>query len=313
MTETLGPAEAVLSAEVARRYYLDDQRKVDIAAELGISRFKVARLLETARAAGLVRIEIVNRFGLRSDLSGQLRQVHGLQHCVVVDASDRDPGIRDIVGEAAARLLEEIVTERDVLGLPWSRTIAVTVAALTHLPPIPVVQLTGSLSLPDSGSPVDMVRAVSRGSGGPSHIFYAPFLLDDAAALQSLRRQRAVAAAMREVPRVTVAAAGVGAWAPGKSTIYDLATPRERREATDQGVVGEIMGILLDADGNPVTTTLSERLLTIEHAALAAIPQVIALVIGRERTRITRALLASGLISGLVTDAELGQTLIEEA
>lgn len=310
MTETLGPAEAVMSAEVARRYYLDEQSKVDIAAELGISRFKVARLLETARAAGLVRIEIINRFGLRSDLSGQLRQEYGLQHCVVVDAGDRDPGIRGIVGEAAARLLEEIVTERDVLGLPWSRTIASTVSALRHLPPVPVVQLTGSLALPDSGSPVDMVRAVSRGSGGPSHIFYAPFLLDDAAALQLLRRQRAVAAAMREVPKVTIAAAGVGAWAPGRSTIYELASPQERRRAADAGVVGEIMGILLDAQGNPVTTTLSDRLLTIGYAALSAIPQVIALVIGRERAEITRALVSSGLISALVTDAELGQALL---
>ncbi len=47
-----GPAALVLTATVARRYYLDGATKSDIAAELGLSRFKVARLLDEARATG---------------------------------------------------------------------------------------------------------------------------------------------------------------------------------------------------------------------------------------------------------------------
>ena len=52
------PASLVLSATVARRYYFDGVSKSDIATELGLSRFKVARLLGHARASGLVRIEL---------------------------------------------------------------------------------------------------------------------------------------------------------------------------------------------------------------------------------------------------------------
>ena len=44
-----GPAELVMLAAVARRHYLQNQSKVEIADELGISRFKVARMLESAR------------------------------------------------------------------------------------------------------------------------------------------------------------------------------------------------------------------------------------------------------------------------
>ena len=36
-------------ARVARHYYLDDRSKSDIADDLGISRFRVARMLEAAR------------------------------------------------------------------------------------------------------------------------------------------------------------------------------------------------------------------------------------------------------------------------
>ena len=48
----------MLTASVARRYYLDGRSKIEIAEEFSLSRFKVARLLDDARSSGLVRIEI---------------------------------------------------------------------------------------------------------------------------------------------------------------------------------------------------------------------------------------------------------------
>src|SRR6201992_2221937 len=52
------PSEVVLAARVARQFYVEGVSKVDIADRLGISRFRVARLLDSARESGLVRIEI---------------------------------------------------------------------------------------------------------------------------------------------------------------------------------------------------------------------------------------------------------------
>ena len=84
---TEGPAALVLTATAARRYYLDGASKSDIAAELGVSRFKVARLLDRARATGLVRIELDARGDLDLDLSVRLKASYGLRHCVVQAAA----------------------------------------------------------------------------------------------------------------------------------------------------------------------------------------------------------------------------------
>ena len=56
----MGPGSSSLleAALIARRYYLDGKQKNEIAQELGISRFKVARLLDDARDAGIVDIRI---------------------------------------------------------------------------------------------------------------------------------------------------------------------------------------------------------------------------------------------------------------
>ena len=50
-----GPAQLVLTASVARRYYLDGKSKIEIADEFKLSRFKVARLLDDARSSGRPR------------------------------------------------------------------------------------------------------------------------------------------------------------------------------------------------------------------------------------------------------------------
>src|SRR3954470_5848417 len=103
--QSAGPAQLVLLASVARRYYLDGRSKVEIADEFGLSRFKVARLLDAARDSGLVRIEIRNEGIVDLDLSARFRETFGLQHAIVVDAPDDPAHLRQQLGRATGELL----------------------------------------------------------------------------------------------------------------------------------------------------------------------------------------------------------------
>src|SRR5947199_9769687 len=141
MTAVGGPAHLVLTASIARRYYLDDVSKVEIAKEYGLSRFQVARLLDHARANGLVKIEISAPGAIDVDLSSRLKRAYGLQHAVVVDTPEGGAApLRRDLGGAAADLVTEIVTTHDVLGLAWSRSVSAMTTALTSLNPVEVVQ-----------------------------------------------------------------------------------------------------------------------------------------------------------------------------
>src|SRR5579875_3956717 len=110
-TRTSGPAQTVLAAKIARRFYIDGISKRDIAAELGLSRFKVARTLEQARSSGLVRIELHYDGDIDLDLSTRLRDRYGLRRCLVSDSTATDDvALRAGLGRTAADLLSEIVT-----------------------------------------------------------------------------------------------------------------------------------------------------------------------------------------------------------
>ena len=82
----MGPAELVQAAAMARRFYLEGKSKIQIAEEFGVSRFKVARVLETALERDLVRIEIRVPAELDAERSDALRARYGLRHAVVVES-----------------------------------------------------------------------------------------------------------------------------------------------------------------------------------------------------------------------------------
>jgi DNA-binding transcriptional regulator LsrR (DeoR family) len=306
------PAQLVLIASIARRYYLEGRSKIEIAEELGLSRFKVARLLETARASGLVHIEIANPDMIDVDLSTRLRDAYDLQHAVVVDTPDDNPTIlRERLGNAAAELLSEIVTADDVLGLAWSRSVSAMTNALNRLPTIPVVQLTGALvQLDVADSSVDLVRQAARISGGAAHFFYAPTVVPDPATARALRKQPEVARTFGRFGSVTKAVVGVGLWAPGESTVYDAANEKVRRELHRRGVCGEIAGVLIDADGRPAESDLTERMIGISAAQLRAIPEVIGLAYSIARSPAVQAAIRGGFINSLVTHPSLAEVLV---
>jgi len=306
-----GPAALLLTATVARRYYVDGANKSEIAAELDLSRFKVARLIEHARATGLVRIEFDDRGEFDLDLSLRLQAAHGLRHCVVVDGPDDGDLLRAAIGRAAARLLTEIVGSDDVLGLAWARTLLAMRSSLKRLAPCTVVQLTGAMSRPDvDESAVELVRDIARLSGGPAHTFYAPMIVPDAATARVMRTQPEIARALEMCGKVTKAVVGVGAWQKGLSTVADAVTELEWREGRDVGVCAEIGGIQLDAEGRPATTSLTDRLIGIDAGRLRAVDDVIGLVYGAEKADAVRAALRGGFVTSLVTHGAMARALL---
>jgi DNA-binding transcriptional regulator LsrR (DeoR family) len=311
--EQTGPAQVVLTASIARRYYVDGRSKIDIADEFGLSRFKVARILDAALESGLVRIEIRAEGGIDVDLSMRLQDRFGLQHSVVVDTPDDDAeSLRAHLGREAARLLAEILTPQDVLGLAWARAVSAMARELPPLPGTPVVQLSGALSLP--GGPdtsVDLVRDVAGRSGGVAHVFYAPLTVPDAATARALRRQPEVARAFSQLPSVTKAVGGVGLWEAGQSTLYDTSSDRDRRTMRELGVCADISGVFLSAEGEPVLTELADRMIAISAEEMRTIPEVIVIPYGIRKAPAVRAALRSGLVGGMVTHATLAQAVLD--
>jgi DNA-binding transcriptional regulator LsrR (DeoR family) len=314
-TPAAGPGEMVTAARVARRYYFDNRSKVQIARELGMTRFKVARLLEFARASGIVSITVVGPGSLELDLSERLRERFGLRHCVVVNTTRGDDAeTRDQIGEVAADLLCEITTPDDVLGIGWARVVLAMAAKLHRLRADRIVQLTGALTRPDvEASTVEVVRSVARRARAESSVFYAPMIVSDVETARGLYRQEQVANAVARFDTVTKAVAGVGGWNPPSSTLHDALTPAERALMRRSGVHADLSGVLLDAQGHAVETPLSGRIIAITAPQLRRIPEVIGIAYGLDKVSAAHAAIRGGYLHTLVTHTDFAQQLLRES
>lgn len=305
----MGPDETVRVALVAREHYVNGKSRVDIADELQISRFKVARMLEIAVETGIVTFTINAPGAVDIDLSSQLKARFELDHAfAVATPNDLSTNVRDALGRVSADLLTEIVTETDVLGMASGRTLSSMIGHLGHLAKCDVIQMAG-MAGPVHETSNAVVREIQEVSGGVAYSIYAPLVVSDAATADSLRRQPSIQAAFRRFPDITKAIVAAGSWSPPESQIYNGLSDDERTDIYNKGVRADVCATLLDDEGHEIPA-LADRTLGITLDQLRKIPEVIVVAGGQQKTQALRSILKVGVATTLVTDARMAERLL---
>ncbi|KKF00273.1 DNA-binding transcriptional regulator [Mycolicibacterium obuense] len=306
----MGPDELFQRAVIARRYYLEGRTRVEIAEEFGLSRFKVARMLEEALESGMVEITIHDPGAIDVELSSALQKRYSLQHAYAVVAQSKNTADRvEAVAKAMADLLHSVLRKGDVIGIDCGRTMTRIAPYLHDLPRCDVVQLTGLAGgLTSNGA--DLTRRITEVTGGKSWPLYAPYVVADARTARSLASTSPIKDAFANHSRVTCALVSVGGWTAEASQVYTSVPEDEAAELYEAGVRAETCGLLLDENGRRIAG-LDERRMGITEQGLRAIPTVIAICAGAEKIVATRAVLRSGLISALVTDTEIAAAVLD--
>lgn len=305
------PLQKLQASLVARRFYIQQQTKSQIADELGISRFKVARLLETAMAEGIVRIEINDQGDINTELAEKLRRKYGLNAALVLDGPDvAASSLFEPLGLLAADFLEESLADGQLLGISWGRTLSATSKALTRLPKVDVVQAGGSpAGLDLSQNPTELVHRFARTSGGIAYPLFGPMWVDDPALIDRLRNETSIANAMSRYDKIDVLAVGIGSWRPQESCLCSGFPDDWRRNALKNNVYADLCATLIDRDGRAVPSPLDETGLCLSTAQLRRIPERIGIGGGMEKVDAIGAVLNGGWITTLITDAGVARKL----
>jgi DNA-binding transcriptional regulator LsrR (DeoR family) len=306
------PLQRVQSALAARRYFIGQQTKSQIASELGISRFKVARLIDAAIEQKIVQFLIKEPDDLNAELGEAVRNKYGLNAVLVLDGPDMSTSDLMIpLGNLAASLLDETLEDGQALGISWGRTLAAMTRALEHLPKVDVIQVAGIPGgLEISQNPLELVRRLTNLSGGKAYPIYGPMWTEDPTLAQRLRQEPAVAAAMAKYVDIDVLVVGIGSWNPAESCLCSGFPEDWRQEALAAGVVADVCGSLIGSDGREIPSRLDEQGLTITSEQLDRIPEIIGVGGGLEKADAIAAVLRGRWVDVLVTDAGVARRLL---
>jgi DNA-binding transcriptional regulator LsrR (DeoR family) len=299
-----------LLSAIARRFYLEDASKIELAEEFSISRFRVARLLQQAREQGVVTIEIHDQQETREALAAELADHLMLDECVVVKAGDTEDENRRRLAKAAAPWIARTVRDGDVLGLSWGRTLVAIGEELPALPPCTVIQLTGTVGNDFRQSPVEVIRRISGRSSVEPVAVFAPLFAASRSAADTFRSDPSIEAALKRYAHLDLAVVAVGSWDPPITQLGPLLTPAERDELEREGVVAEIAGIFFRADGSVIDTDLSQRRISVSADELTRTPRVVAAAGSAEKAEAIAAVARSGILTSLVTDDRAASALL---
>jgi DNA-binding transcriptional regulator LsrR (DeoR family) len=291
-------------AHVARRFYAGGETKSEIAEELGLSRFRIARLLDEAVRTGVVRFEIDEPVPVADELARRLRDETSVRAAVVVAGDDPLD-----LARAAAAWLPQLLAPGETIAVGWGSTLMSVVAALgaddLRLGGRVVQACGGGVGLePGSSGPDEAATLLAARLGATSMRLPAPALMDDRAGRDALLANPAVRPTVALFEAVTTVLVGIGAFEAGRSALVrsgfvDAPTLARLRR---RGAVGDLLLYPFDDAGTIVGSGLEERAIVLPLAVLRS-ARVIAVAGGSGKEGAVAAAIRTGLVDVLVTDA----------
>ena len=243
-------------AQAAWLYYVSNLSQQEIGDKLGISRFKVVRMLAEAKQLGVVRIAIEHNSTTTLELADQLTKRFGLKEAQVAPTpqSGSNTEARRAVGIAAAGFLARIaLAKRPItVGLGWGRTLghmADNLVGVTN-PNITFVSLMGLLNRANPTQPVDVCVRLAALTSGKAKLLPAPFILDDEEACDVILNQRLVKETMRTARSADYAITSIGECRDGAVLFEsDLFSDEQIKQLKENNVVADCCGVFFTADG----------------------------------------------------------------
>lgn len=317
-----------MSISPERRYYLklkalyylyeEGYTQTEIARMLNISRVTLGRLLDEAKAEGMIKFEIVDVRGAMKtlQLEEKLRQRFGLADIKLVDCSNVDSeGINRRIASEAADYFEQILHSGMNLGITWGRTLNNMIEYLTpnkSIHDLTVYTLVGGASQSAAFQPSILAQRMIDKYNGRVDMLTAPFMCQSERLCASMKKEPTIASILEMSHNLDVTLVGIGE-APVKDADHLSDYPFTTTIINDlvqANAVGDICGNFFDINGELCDTALKNRIVSIDIRDLANHKKVIGIGGGAKKAKSILGALNGHYLHVLITDIQTAQMVL---
>ena len=301
-----------LAARVATLYYEHNKTHDDIGAIMGLSRWKVARVLQHAKDVGIVTIHITQPTSRVEALEQQMMARFNLDTVIVVDTADITA--LEAVAMQAADHLVDIAPHVTTLGMSWGRTLTAMANALPHgwADGIDVVQVNGGMSVLDTSQSASWtVAVVADKANGNAHVMPTPAIVQLPETADALRKDPTVSSVLDLARHADTIMFTVGVASGDSAHVRSgYLTTENITQLSAAGAVGDVVGRFIDADGHIVDADLDHRTIGISFDEVAAAPRRILVAESAAKAPAVMSCLRRGLVTSLIVDSALAHDLV---
>ncbi len=295
-----------LATKAAWYYYMEDNTQAQIAEVMGVSRAKVIRLLEEARAQGIVQFSFRKNDSQRVFAEQLLIDRFGLKDAFVVPTPLDSSAINQSIAQGAAHYVSDHLREDGYLNIGYGDTVSRMLGFLAknREESLNVVSLTGGVSyyLPSVGT-----TAYSM------HLFLtpSPLVVSSRQVRDALLDEKSLQDVSTMTEYADMSVVGIGAAVEGATVLRNgILNEGELTVLKMQGAVGDVLNHFMDKDGNLIQTEIEDRVISTDLDKLRQLKNVVGVAGGKDKVTAIKAVLNGGYLNVLITDSDTAAELL---
>jgi len=295
-----------LATKAAWYYYMEDNTQAQIAEVMGVSRAKVIRLLEEARAQGIVQFSFRKNDSQRVSAEQLLIDRFGLKDAFVVPTPLDSSAINQSIAQGAAHYVSDHLREDGYLNIGYGDTVSRMLGFLAknREESLNVVSLTGGVSyyLPSVGT-----TAYSM------HLFLtpSPLVVSSRQVRDALLDEKSLQDVSTMTEYADMSVVGIGAAVEGATVLRNgILNEGELTVLKMQGAVGDVLNHFMDKDGNLIQTEIEDRVISTDLDKLRQLKNVVGVAGGKDKISAIKAVLNGGYLNVLITDSDTAAELL---
>ena len=285
---------------------MEDNTQAQIAEVMGISRAKVIRLLEEARAQGIVQFSFRKNDSQRISAEQLLIDRFGLKDAFVVPTPLDSSAINQSIAQSAAHYVSDHLREDGYLNIGYGDTVSRMLGFLAknREESLNVVSLTGGVSyyLPTVGTTAYSMRLFLTPS---------PLVVSSRQVRDALLDEKSLQDVSTMTEYADMSVVGIGAAVEGATVLRNgILNEGELAVLKMQGAVGDILNHFVDKDGNLIQTEIEDRVISTDLDKLRQLKNVVGVAGGKDKVTAIKAVLNGGYLNVLITDSDTATELL---
>lgn len=249
-----------LLVRAAELYFDQGLSQNDVANILGVSRPTVSRLLDEAKATGVVEIRVNSPIAKNPTLSAEVRNRFELKDAIVLKGAYGYQQSLFRCSRAALSFCETILERSMTIGTSWGAVPSylcdiLETSEIDHsLFNIDIVQMVGCLG---TGNPdvdgIAIALKLAKAFGGTYSNIYAPVFVQYKEVYDFLLKEPQIAQTLKKCEHLDIVIMGIGSF--DRSTILQKAgylNDSSRQALIEAGAVGHLLARPFDKDGNEI-------------------------------------------------------------